>query len=232
MQREALLHLVFPDTFDHALAPEHKHRIASAFASLSDVWSADNDDRALLAVQAGGRASPRNAILAVRRPLQGSLGASRHHGMGRPRALGSWLYELPEFDEEERDYKLEIAERLSAARAALDGEGDWLAALRAGLGGKNNLTPWQTNDSFLKWCEADSEAAGSLLGELWSSEPPDISRFLGELPEAAVSTDGARIAIASLLLTAVDVAEYPVFRPTPFDRASALLGRETAGLKA
>ena len=142
------------------------------------------------------------------------------------------LYELPEFDEEERDYKLEIAERLSAARAALDGEGDWLAALRAGLGGKNNLTPWQTNDSFLKWCEADSEAARSLLGELWSSEPPDISRFLGELPEAAVSTDGARIAIASLLLTAVDVAEYPVFRPTPFDRASALLGRETAGLKA
>src|SRR5207249_283984 len=51
MQREALLHLVFPDTFEHALAPQDKHKIASAFASLPQVQDADNDDAALLAVR-------------------------------------------------------------------------------------------------------------------------------------------------------------------------------------
>lgn len=232
MQREALLHLVFPEVFEHALAPDDKRKIVRAFDSLPEVAGADNADHAMLAIREvvqpvlGERFSHYDPPF---RPLWAEGSTPEWDGLTR---WASQLYELPEFEKAERDYKLEIAKRLTAARTALGAEGDWLSALKPGLGGKNNLTPWQTNDSFVKWCEHEPDAAKLLLKRLWDSDEPDIEGFLEELPEEAVATDGARIAITSLLLSAVDATAYPVFRPTPFDRASSLLGRETAGLRS
>jgi MoxR-like ATPase len=231
MQREALLHLVFPDTFEHALAPDDKARIVRAFSSLPDVGAAQNDDRALLAVRdaveptLGSRFSLYDAPF---KPLWDEGQTQEWEGLTH---WASRLYDLPEFDESERTYKLRIAEMLVAARTALEADHDWLSALRTALRAKTqNLTPWQTTDSFLKWCERDPDGAKVLLKRLWANAEPDIAGFLDDLPEEAVSTDGARIAITSLLLGAIDATFYPFFRATPFDRASSLLGRETAGL--
>lgn len=50
-QREALLHLVFPDTFEPIVSRDHKQRIATAFANLTSP-SQDDIDRQLLDIQA------------------------------------------------------------------------------------------------------------------------------------------------------------------------------------
>jgi 5-methylcytosine-specific restriction protein B len=51
MQREAILHLVFPDVFDNALAPSDKTSIRKAFTGIPVVGQAENDDRALTVVR-------------------------------------------------------------------------------------------------------------------------------------------------------------------------------------
>src|SRR5205085_1941318 len=48
--REALLHLVFPDTFEDIIAREHKKAIANAFPEADDDPGADVDHR-LLAIR-------------------------------------------------------------------------------------------------------------------------------------------------------------------------------------
>jgi hypothetical protein len=233
MQREALLHLVFPDTFEHALAPDDKAKIVKAFSSLEDVETAANDDRALLVVREavkpihGERFSPYDGPF---KPLWDEAQSPEWDGLTHWAAR---LYDMPEFDKEERTDKLAVAESLSDARDALAGDGDWFESLKRALRARiNNLTPWQTTDSFLKWCECEPDAARVLLTRLWSSDGPDVAGFLDDLPEDAVATDGARIALASVLLGAIDVTRYPFFRATPFDRASSLLGRDTSGLRA
>ncbi len=51
MQREAILHLAFPETFEYALAVSDKTRIRKAFNSLPRVAAAEDDDRALVVVR-------------------------------------------------------------------------------------------------------------------------------------------------------------------------------------
>jgi len=137
------------------------------------------------------------------------------------------FYEEPDFDRDERDYKLEVADRLKEAMAAFKAGADWLPLLRRAFGSPNNLTNWQLNDSFLKWCKADPDGASAVLRAIWDEALPAASRFeefFARLPKSVASTPGGRICLGSFLHMANDATKFPIYRATPFKVAYRLTG--------
>lgn len=131
------------------------------------------------------------------------------------------IYAVSDFDLEERDYKLEVAERMREARRLCEaGDDSWLPALRRAFGPPNNMTAWRANDDLLTWSSANPEQARALLVRLWS-DPDDISATLADWP--VQTSAGNKVALVSLLLLAVDAARFPVFRSTVLRRTLALL---------
>ncbi len=149
---------------------------------------------------------------------------------GRWEELATWagrFFEQESFDTEERNYKLQIAENLRAARAAFQGGSEWLAPLKKALGPPNNLTGWQLNDTFIKWCGSSPGQAAAALAAVWSSDldpPGRLSQFFELLPKGTISAPGGRIALASLLHMAMEPTAYPIFRATPFKEGYGLTG--------
>ncbi len=223
-QREALLHLVHPDTFEDVLAGA-KRQITAALGHFVDEPTDDLDRqlaqiRARLAEQFGPAFTFYDD--AVRPLWQPSRGwDSFIYWAGR-------LHRWPGFDAAERDYKLQIAERLRGAREALlAGSGQWLELLRRAFGPPNNLTPWQLNDDFRKWCQAEPGAAAQALRNLWDDEVPlgeRIRTFRDRVPREAYR--GMPLPLASFLLMALAPHTYPIYRPTPFARGFALTDHE------
>lgn len=227
MQVEAILHLAFPDFFEYALAPEHKQKVSAAFAGLPDVQGADNVDQKLLAIR-------EETTRVFGRQINLYAGPMRTLWMEpEPREwsdLVGWaarLFETPGFDAEERDYKFVIAENLRTARDSVAADdADWVEALKTAFGPPNNLTSWRAHDRFLSWCREHADEAHGLLAELWTDGVGGLEAFLGRLPREAVSGPGTRLSIASFLLMAVDVTQFPVCRAEPYARAKKLLGFE------
>ncbi len=226
LQAAALLHLVHPDTFEAALSIPHKERIVNTFADLLDGPSVDPD----------------RDLLAIRPRLAETYGKDFHYYTDQ--MWGLWGFDMsawdqfvwwcrrfaedPEFDNYERDFKLEVAKKLQQARAALEsGSDDWPAALRRAFGPPNNLTAWQMHDTFLKWCEGHQSDAESALRSLWSGQAgieEAVSGFLARIPEDILSGVGTRVNLVSFLAMAIDPYEYPVYRWTVFDGGYRLSG--------
>jgi hypothetical protein len=80
---------------------------------------------------------------------------------------GARLYKESYFDEEERNYKLQIAANVARARRHLLDEEEWFGALKAAFGPPNNLTHWRTHDDFLGWCKQDPVLAAEALASIW-----------------------------------------------------------------
>jgi 5-methylcytosine-specific restriction enzyme B len=220
----ALLHLVFPDVFDYMIGPGDRKKLITTFADAPGV--ADVED--------GEQAEDRK-ILAIRKAATDTLGRDVQlyeqpfkriwHDPAPPpweQMLG-WakrLYRRSDFKGDERDYKLDLAGKLSEARASLSqGDADWLEALRKAVTDKNNnLTTWRTHDKFLKWCEHNAAQARSLIAALWSEDEAQValSQFLRDLPREPAPGPGARLSIATLLLLAVDPKNIPFFKWTVY----------------
>lgn len=228
-QRDALLHLLFPETFEAIVSRAHKQLITKRFAGFITTTSDDVDMQ----------------LLDIRQQL------THEHGDGfsfyapdiRPmwRAQGNawsdfvrWaklLYDDPAFAEKERDYKLAVGSAVAEARSSLLSGGDWLPEIRRAMRhSKNNLTNWRMHDSFLKWIEEQQEyqgegnAAESALRTLWSDGDLAlrIDAFLEQISGAEVGGSGSRVSLVSFLLLGEDATEYPFFKPTPFAKARDL----------
>ncbi len=140
---------------------------------------------------------------------------------------GAKFYRQESFDAEERDYKLEIARNLKRAREEFERDGEWIDALKRAFGRPNNLTTWQLNDSFLRWCKEAPAAARAALRCIWDEARSASERFTGfisALPKETFSTPGARISLASFLHMSLDATGYPIYRATPFKTAYGLTG--------
>jgi MoxR-like ATPase len=228
MQREAILHLAFPDTFDSMFAPDAKQKIARAFKQLPGVADAEDDDHALLAVRA------------QMTPILGERWSFYQRAIGpvwQKSASPRWtetlrwaakLYVEPSFDEQERDYKLVIAGRLAEARTSVLEDGDWVPLLRTACGAPNNLTHWQyEHGPFLRWCEGSPSEASRFLRAVWADGEGVRDRLLdGEdlLPKAVLSSAAARLSLLSLLLLAVDASQLPFYRSKVAKALSDLVG--------
>jgi MoxR-like ATPase len=142
-------------------------------------------------------------------------------------AWAARVFDEERFDAWERNYKLAIAERLRAARAALEADSDdWWQLLKVAFTKDNNLTPWQQHSKFYQWAKDEPEAAKTALRAIWAQEAEveqRIRTFCDALPKEVVGGTGTRLAIASFLLM-VDPTSHPIFRPTPFQEAWRLTG--------
>lgn len=130
------------------------------------------------------------------------------------------FYNLPEFDADEREYKLAIADKVRSARDAFRAnKPDWLEQLRSAFAPPNNLTNWRTHDIFLKWADQEREEADRALRAIWRDGSDLQSRldgFLAALPKETASGPSKRLSIASFLLLAENPYDYPIFRTEPF----------------
>lgn len=135
----------------------------------------------------------------------------------------------PDYDTHERNYKLEIADQLRAARENVrrDDEG-WPGTLKRAFGAPNNLTYFITHSKYLDWAQADPEEARAGLLAIWdedSTVQDRLAAFFARLPTDVLSGVGNRLQIASFLLLA-DPTQFVVYRPTPFKKAVACVGFE------
>ena len=135
-----------------------------------------------------------------------------------------WFYERPEFEEEEREYKLELAKRLALAKEALVyGSSDWPDLLKAAISSRfNNLTNWRVNQNFLSVKRPTLEEA---LRRVWGVDSYRVlslrERVLGFQEIFPQITPGL---LPSLLLMAEGAERYPIYRNRALRAACQLTG--------
>lgn len=224
--REAVLHLVHPEVFERVFSRSEKWTIAQRFAPLVTEESPTVDKR----------------IAEVRSKLSSRFGDEMDFYNTRP-VMAMWkprqdrwaaflywarrYFELPNFDDEERKYKLVVAEQIGAARQALLADRrEWLELLtKAFKHSSNNLTPWREHDRYLKWVAEHSEDAAVALRAVFDGDRSTVeavSGFLAHTPRDAISTPGNRLSIGSVLRMGVEPDAAPPYRPTPVQLGLAL----------
>ncbi|MFC1559079.1 McrB family protein [Gemmatimonadota bacterium] len=144
---------------------------------------------------------------------------------------GGRFFQWEGFDASERDYKLEIADNIKAARTAVLGdEEDWFPDLKRSFRSPNNLTFHIVHHQFLNWAETEQSECRVALQKLWNSSADladRIREFLAIVPQDVVKSPGNRLSITSYLLMADDPAQYPIYRATPINKGKALVGYES-----
>ena len=137
-QRAALLHLVFPDTFEAIVSVDHKERIAKAFEHLV-TQPTDDVDRMLAQIRSRLEEEHGRGIHlyddAIRKQWDPRARPSPNSNL-----WDDFVRRAREFsnrrtlDSYEVDYKLEIGRKLAEAReAVLDGVDDWGRLVNTGM---------------------------------------------------------------------------------------------------
>ena len=148
------------------------------------------------------------------------------------------FYKWEHFDEQERAYKLAIAENLKAAKdALLKDSPDWGDKLKRAFGPPNNLTTWQVHNVFLGLIDSSPEGLREALRQLWRPEADatpqerargfadrlwEIGSQQGLLDEHSYTFGSGQAILASFLLMADDGTRYPIWRAMPYKNAYRL----------
>lgn len=228
MQANALLHLMFPDTFSTVAAASNRAALLRTFAESPGLVDEADEDRKLLRLQELVDEQTGYEISFYDPPLREIWDGDPDE---RAQELIEWasrLYSHPSFDEQERSYKLPLIEALALVPDALPGE-DWLSLLRAALTRKdNNLTAWHLNAKFLDWCAANPDEAVAALGRLWGGGAWDeaLAGFVDVVPNEVAGGVGGHLSLASYLLLAIDPQHTPPFRWNVYEKLLAILDRQ------
>lgn len=209
-----LLHVVFPDTFEHITSRHHRELIINRFSELAA--GEPDPDRALLRIREGLALTHGDDFdFYSADPLVRQWAKKPKAWDGLLHWLGR-LWSTLDVDEVERDYKLSIAEVLAQGRAAvLAQDADWYEAVRKGLDRpENNLLGWRSKGTFKQWAKANPDDAAALLRALWDtesgrSEAVRVDTFAEGLRQAGLTTTGAAVNLASGLLMAFEPATHP-----------------------
>ena len=230
IQSSSLLHLIYPSKFERVLPRFHKERIVKALATLPNETS-DDLDRNLLAIRERISETYGRDIDFYDDQIWPLWDSKASLDTAKWDQFIHWarrFVEHPDFDKQERNFKIEISQNLQRAQSAVEADADdWVAVLRRAFGSPNNLTSWQVHDRFLTWCEEHRTAARTALLELWSSDDAmeaAVRSFLNHVPTNVDSTPGARANIAAFLAMAVDPHAYPPYRVTVLKSGYDLTG--------
>jgi hypothetical protein len=229
IQSSSLEHLLFPDTFPSVVSRDHRSRMQSTWPDLAGN-PADPEP-----VRMSRIASSLTPNVTWRdRQFTGLYGAPFVWEWSEPTpvwlnaaAWGRYALNAIDLDASERDYKLEVAQRMSEAKTAVEGNDEnWHAALKRALTGKGfNLASWQVVDSFLSWAASHADDARSALLALWGNPGAwSIDDFSEHVPEDVLSGSGARVSLAAALLGAVDPTTLPPWRAEAMDTAYRVFG--------
>jgi len=154
------------------------------------------------------------------RELRGSGAAEEAEEEDRWDSFVDWCCETlkwPDFDEQERDYKLRVGENMSAARQAfLARTPDWSAQLKRGFGAPNNMTSYFSHEPFYQWVAEEPDAAAIALDHLWGEERDPVAGidvFRSSVPaEALKGGVGTHLNIASALLLGRDATKWTIYK--------------------
>ena len=225
-QQLALLHLVFPDTFEGIVNYDHKRMISQEHK----IWVTERTDDV-------------DRMLAQIRPRLEALYADEVHfyedGIRKqwdPRARpipnpNLWddfvgrakaFYASGRLDTWEVNYKLDMGRKLAEAReAVLAGQAGWDDLVKSGIN-NNPVHPMQ-QVRIRNWMEESSDDVLRALRALWSTEDLSVDErirdFCDLFPQSVMSGVGTRLNVASVLLMGVNVEQYPPFRVRVFNAA-------------
>ena len=223
IQREALLHLTFPDIFERVFTVSQKSAIAEAFADLVDEQTEDVDRKLYQIRQALEKKRKRDFDfydLDIRRTWDAGLNPWDSFVRLAKAQVESGLLEI-----EEIPYKVEIAERLTKVRPAVLANSDnWATLLKEALPtNKANFIVWRQLYNLHQWCATQPEQALRALRVLWSEDDLSIAErirgFSDLFPRSVTSGAGTRMNVISGLLMVLDVERYPPFRVRAFEGA-------------
>ena len=221
-QKHALLHLVFPNSFEGIVSVEHKEQIASAnaFAHLVIEGTSDVDRK----------------LEQIRESLEKSLGRDfdfydqHFRPLWQSTSPNPWdtyiglAYEVLDTRTicTELEYKLEIGQKIATAReATLNGGDNWPELVKNGLSG--DIVPWQENVNFHNWIDSSPDEVRRALEAIWTQDDASVDArvlaFSAVFPKSVTSGPGTRMNVVSQLLMGVDVENYPPLRVRRFNRA-------------
>ena len=228
-QRDAILHLVFPDVFEGIVSADHKNNIANAFAEYVEQPTDDVDYK----------------LQQIRPHLERRYGSNIH--LYEPAIRSIWDPSVPSpwddfvrrakayFDTgrlpiDETDYKREIGRDLAHARVAvLSAESDWADLLKSALRPREgHPINWRNLDAFNRWCTEHPADALRSLQVLWAQDGSIVTERIHKmrdlLPASVGSGSGTRMRVISALLMGLDVDRYPPFQLQTFNKAYDLTG--------
>ena len=220
-QREALLHLLHPDTFEPV--PVQKRQIVAAFRPGLANGTEEALDRALLDIR--NDLAPRfGPDFSFYQPDVRKLWQTKKDPWKTFVEFARLFKAWPDFDANERDHKIAAARLLGDVRdQMLRGDDGWTVALKKAM--QTNLVPWQVTDKFGKWVRGNPEEARRALGALWEGAPEaanKIRTFQKIVPREAVN--GMYTTLCSYLLTGMDPLSFPIYRHAPYTKGYKLTG--------
>ena len=219
-QLQALLHLVFPDTFEGIVSVGHKETIikSPSYASyIND--SIDDVDRMLTQVRVGlGLELGRDFDFYdkhVRFEWDGTSGNWDEYVQRAKEYIDREMLEIDEIG-----YKKDIAQQLVEARnAVLENAVGWVDLVKRGMSG-NIVFPIQQS-KFRDWLDGSSQNARQALATLWALQDVNVTDrirgFCEKFPTSEVNGTGTRMNVVSQLLMGVDAEIYPPFKITTFN---------------
>ena len=217
VQASALIHLVYPEKFERILPRYLKDYIVDTFADRLQTPSDDVDQN----------------LLEIRKRLSETYGKNldfyddqlwpQWDPKRKQKAWEQFIHwarrfvEHRDFDQEERNYKLDIAARLQYAHEAVQAESDdWFDRLKRAFTFRNNLVHHITFSQFLQWCVDHEQEARAALLELGSGKEDIEGAVRGflqrRLPADVVTGKGTRTNLAAFLAMGIDPHHCPPYR--------------------
>ena len=240
IQKEALLHLVYPDTFEGIVSFEHKEKIAEAKAFDHFITEPTDDvDRKLFQIRQGlevglGRDFDfyDSDIISwwdqsVPAPQWTASSSDPWHEFLR---ITSEFLKSGELKDRELGYKYEIAGKLKVGReAVLNNAEYWHILVKRGI--IHNIIHSTQQDNFRRWIDESPETARMSLKTIWADDDSSVAErvqaFSSKYPKSVRSSTGGagtRMTVFSQLLMGLDVEDHPPFQIGAFKDAYHLTG--------
>ena len=229
-QRESLLHLVFPDTFEGTASVQQKEAIAAAKAFAHFIPEGTSDvDRKLAQIRLGLEDGLGRDFGFYDRDIRDRWDPSASDAWDEYIRLASRVLESGNMWKDELGYKYAIAGRLASARkAVLNNADNWAELVKSRNFG--NLIYPITQAKFKDWLDDYPQDALSALRAIWANDNSSLAEriraFDERFPSSAVSGTGTRMNVISCLLMALDPELYPPFMVSLFDDAYKRTGYE------
>ncbi len=225
IQRHALEHLLFPDDFPPIVSQEHRRQILLRWPEHAGGIT-DSEPRRISKVMHGLADGSGNFVHLYQAPWlwQWSKPTEQWTTFARWAAV---LAQDEQLGDLEREYKLDVAGRTKEALdAAAAYDPRWPSLLRTAFTKDNNLVAWEVWQPFVAWAENKPSDAAAALAALQDrpGSIASIDAFLDRLPDEVGQGSGARLSIASFLLSGINASQFPTWRAWTVDQATRLAG--------
>ena len=233
LQRNALLHLVFPDTFESIVYTGHKNNIAQASAFSRYIAEPTDDvDRKLLQIRMGLESEYRKDSNFYDDDIKIMWDPQMQNWDTFVKLAQEVYDDADRFAEWEINPKTDIGRKFAVAReAVLNDADDWAAFVKQGIDSAaayNLFSNWRNVDDFRKWVDNSPDDVLRALRAAWtdvdSSLADRIRGFGSLLPSTVMSGRGVRATAISVMLMGLNVNDYPPYRTGAFNKAYDFTG--------